>query len=93
MKLTIINNVTKKEYQYTVTDIGDSMMFYHFDITLESGMDDGEYKYILTDVVDDETVVLATGVLQVGNYQVPSGSTTTYTKENKDEYIQYNGNI
>lgn len=93
MKLTIINNVTKKEYQYTVTDIGDSSMFYHFNMTLESGMDDGEYKYELTDVVEDETVVLATGLFQIGDYQVPSGSTTTYKKENKDEYIQYNGNI
>lgn len=89
MKLTIKNNVTKKEYDFQVEDIGDSTLFYHFNIALEAGVDDGEYGYIL---YDDDNIV-ATGLLQVGDYVPPTGSTTVYTKENKDVYIQYNGNI
>lgn len=86
MKLAIKNNVTKKEYEFQVDDIGDSTLFYHFNITLEAGVDDGEYGYIL---YDDEDVV-ATGLLQVGDY---TPSTTAYTNDNKDVYIQYNGAI
>ena len=86
MIFTIKNNVTKKEYEFQVEDIGDSMLFYHFNITLEAGVDDGEYGYIL---YDTDNAIVARGLLQIGDY-VPS--TTAYTKDNKDVYIQYNGN-
>lgn len=90
MKFTITNNVTKKSITKTVEDIGDSVLYYHFNYTLDELQDEGEWSYFLYDSEDN---ILAQGLLQIGNYQVPSGSTTTYTKENKDEYIQYNGNI
>lgn len=89
MKLTFKNNVTKKEYEFQVEDVGDSFIFYHFNnFVLEDAMDDGEYDYTLTDIVDEETVVLATGIVQIGNYVAP---TTAYTNNNTTNYIQYNG--
>lgn len=83
------NNVTKKKYEFTVEDIGDSTLYYHFNMSLVETVDDGEYNYWLYD--DEETNLLAQGICQIGNYQVPSGSTTTYNNNPKTEYIQYNG--
>lgn len=88
MKFTITNNVTKKSITKTVEDIGDSMIYYHFNYSLDELADEGEWSYFL---YDDEDNLLAQGLLQIGNYQVPSGSTTTYNNNPKTEYIQYNG--
>lgn len=88
MTLTLINNLTKKEYSFdNLEDNNVSRLFYAFDITLESGMDDGEYSYTL---YDDENVVKATGLLQVGNY---TPNNNTYTANTKNGYVQYNGSI
>ena len=81
------NNVTKKRYEFNVSDIGDSTLYYHFKMSLAETVDDGQYTYWL--YKDDELV--AQGVCQVGDYIPPTGSTTVYTKENKDTYIQYQG--
>lgn len=85
------NNVTKKKYEFAVEDIGNSTLYYHFNMSLTEKVDDGEYNYWLYD--DEETNLLAQGICQIGDYVPPTGSTTVYTKENKDTYIQYNGNI
>jgi hypothetical protein len=47
MKLVLKNNVDKKEYEFSVTDLEDSGMFWHFNLSLVSGMCDGEYSYVL----------------------------------------------
>ena len=88
MTLTLINNLTKKEYSFdNLEDQLVSRLFYTLDITLESGMDDGEYSYTL---YDDENVVKATGLLQIGNY---TPNNNTYTANTKNGYVQYNGSI
>lgn len=85
MTLKLVNNVSKKEYEFNVTDVGDSKMYYHFEnFTLEDGMDDGEYNYFLFD--NDDNLV-AQGLVQIGNY-VPQ-NTITY-ENNKTTYKQYN---
>ena len=77
------NNVTKREYSYTVYDVNDSALFWHFTLTLGENMDDGEYTYRLM----NENVELAKGVLQIGDYQ---NNTKNYTVTN-DGIKQYNG--
>ena len=88
MTLKLQNNVTKKVYTFSnLTDLEKSRLFYTFDITLQPGMDDGEYAYTL---YDEQDVVKATGLLQVGDY-VPNNN--TYTAQTQNGYIQYNGTI
>lgn len=83
MTLKFINTVSKKEYTFTVTDLNDSRIYYHFkDFVLDDGMDDGSYDYML---FDDKSNLVAQGNLQIGDF-VPE--TKTYT-ENKT-YKQYN---
>lgn len=84
MTLKLVNNVSKKEYEFNVTDVGDSNMYYHFEnFTLEDEMDDGEYNYFLFD--NDDNLV-AQGLVQIGNY-VPEH---TVYDNNKTTYKQYN---
>lgn len=87
MRLLLKNNVDKKEYTFTGEDLGDSVMFWHFNINLVSGMPDGEYSYFLFD--DDEKQV-AEGLLQVGDYTIKEQEQPVYTNNNT-EYIQYMG--
>ena len=84
MKLVLKSNITKKTWEYTVVDNGDSRLFYHFPkFKLTEPMDEGEYDYELYD--DGELV--AQGLLQIGNYK--NNNVTRYTKNNT--YKQYNG--
>ena len=82
MILKLINNLTKKVYEFPVNDKETSRNFFHFQLKLKKGTDDGEYTYILLDG-DSE---LARGILQVGDYTAIS---TAYTKNNT--YQQYKG--
>ena len=88
MLLKLYNNTTKREINLdNLEDITDSRLFFHFKITLPDGVDDGEYTYTL----DEDDVVKASGLLQVGDY-VPEK--TTYegnTIKEKNGYISYNG--
>lgn len=77
------NNVTKKEYSYRVYDVNDSSLFWHFTLTLGEEMDDGEYTYRL---MNDE-LCLATGLLQIGDYENKSKKYITDDNGIK----QYNG--
>lgn len=81
MTLKLVNNVTKKEYEFEVTDENDSRLYWHFeDLELEENMDDGEYDYLL---YDDEELV-AQGLCQIGEY-TPEHS----QYENDNNYKQY----
>lgn len=82
MLLKLINNLDKKSYTFTVNDKETSRNFFHFQLKLGNGMDDGEYTYILYD--EDEEV--ARGLLQIGDYRQ---TVTAYTKNNT--YKQYQG--
>ena len=83
MVLKLTNNVSKKTYEYTVNDLEDSTLYYHFDnFVLEENLSDGEYTYFL---YDDEEKLVAQGLLQVGNYE---SEHKTYSKE-ENNYKQY----
>lgn len=84
MTLYLQNNVTKREYSYTVYDVNDSSLFYHFTLTLGDTMDEGEYTYILS----SGEVELAKGLLQIGDYE---NNTKKYTVTNDNGIKQYNG--
>lgn len=84
MKLKLTNNFNKKEYEFDVVDTKDSRNFYHIAIRFNEPMSEGEYTYTL---VDDEDKVLATSLLQIGNY-VPENK--TYINKNNN-YTVYNG--
>ena len=86
MKLEIIHSLSKNTVNFTVDDLKDSALFYHFDITLIDGMEDGEYTYYLKD--GDE--VLATGLLQIGDYKRDENVNTKYN-DNNNGYIVYDG--
>lgn len=87
MKLILKNNVDKKEYEFSVTDLEDSGMFWHFNLSLVSGMCDGEYSYVL---YDNDNKQVAEGLLQIGDYEIKQQEQPVYTNNN-NEYIQYNG--
>lgn len=88
MTLKLQNNVTKRVYTFeNLEDLLKTRLFYTFDITFPEGMDDGEYAYTL---YDEQNIVKATGLLQVGDY-VPNNN--TYTAQTQNGYIQYNGTI
>lgn len=84
MVFLLQNNVTKREYSYTVYDVNDSALFWHFTLTLGENMDDGEYTYRLM----NENVELAKGVLQIGDYQ---NNSKKYTTTDDNGIKQYNG--
>lgn len=85
MTLKFKNNVSKKEYEFSVDDINDSIMYYHFEnVELPSGLSDGEYSY---ELYDNYNQLVAQGLAQIGSY-VPE-NTKTYEKNNS--YKQYNG--
>lgn len=84
MTLILTNSVTKMQYNFTVSDASDSRLFYHInDFRLYNDMDEGQYNYSLLD--DDNEV--ASGILQIGEYE---NNSTTYTTTDGN-YKQYNG--
>ena len=85
MTFYLKNNVTKREYSYRVTDVNDSTLSWHFPLTLEEGMDDGEYTYKLINELEG---VLAQGLLQIGDYQ---NNSKKYTTTDDKGIKQYNG--
>lgn len=84
MILELKNNLSKELHSFTVTDLEDSQLFYHFeDLEFNDTMVEGEYTYLL---YDDDRKLVAEGMCQIGDY-VPE--TTAYTENNN--YIQYQG--
>lgn len=94
MTLKLTNNVTKNIIEIEVEDNKNSTLFYQFDILLPEGCEDGEYTYELIDyVIEDFTVgpkVVATGLLQVGDYQKDLNINREYNENNKNTIV-YNG--
>lgn len=86
MKLEIIHSLSKNIVNFTVNDLEDSALFYHFDISLIDGMEDGEYTYFLK----DGDMLLATGLLQIGDYKRDENVNTEYN-DNNVGYIVYDG--
>ena len=82
MILQLINNVTKREWNYTVDDADKYRDYYLFEgLQLQEGMPDGEYSYNLF----DKDVMLSTGLVRIGDYKARS---KTYDK-GKPGYVYY----
>lgn len=85
MTLEIVNNLTKnKTILGEIEDKNTSTLFYCFDICLEGQYEDGEYTYRL---LDGETVV-ASGLLQIGDFERDTNKYKEYNNEDKG-YIVY----
>ena len=86
MILKIINNLSKNTINYEVNDEKTSSFFYQFSIQLPAECEDGEYTY---ELYDNEKMI-ATGILQIGDYQKDNNINNEYNDNNKD-IIVYNG--
>lgn len=83
MQFIIKNNITHKEFEYNVTDLNESSIYYTFSINIPDSFDDGEYEYTLK---DDGDKIVATGLLRVGDYKQEN---TQYNNNKDKKYIQY----
>ena len=83
MKFIIKNGITHKEFEYSVTDLNESSIYYTFNINIPEEMDDGEYNYTLK---DDLNKTLATGLMRVGDFKQEN---TQYNNNKDNKYIQY----
>ena len=81
MILVLKNNLTKVEYSYTVSDIGDSNINYKINLRLDDNVDDGEYSYKLF----DNNKIVSRGLCIIGDFKP---DVTTYAKT-ENGYIQY----
>lgn len=88
MELTfkLTNNITKRSYEYHVTDYEDSRAYYHFSVALDDGLYDGQYSYVL---IDEEGVQVSDGILQVGDYT--DDNNNEYNSDTNEYYRQYRG--
>lgn len=85
MILKLYNNLTKKEETFTeIEDKLTSQLFYHIDLTLVDGMIDGEYTYELY----DEDILVAQGLMQIGDYERDIEENKEYN-DDKKTYIVY----
>lgn len=83
MKIILKNGITHKEFEYSVTDLNESSIYYTFNINIPEEMDDGEYNYTLK---DDLNKTLATGLMRVGDFKQEN---TQYNNNKENKYIQY----
>lgn len=83
MKLILKNGITHKEFEYSVTDLNESSIFYTFNINIPEEMDDGEYEYTLK---YDLNKTLATGLIRVGDFKQ---NNTQYINNKDNKYVQY----
>ena len=83
MKFIIKNNITHRNFEYSVTDLNESSIYYTFNINIPDSLDDGEYSYTLKDDVDK---ILATGLIRVSDFKQEN---TQYNNNKDNKYIQY----
>ena len=83
MQFIIKNGITHKEFEYSVTDLNESNIFYTFNINVSEEMDDGEYEYTLK---DDLNKTLATGLIRIGDYKQENKQ---YNNNKDKKYLQY----
>ena len=83
MQFIIKNNITHRNFEYSVTDLNESSIYYVFNINFPEEMDDGEYEYTLK---DDLNKTLATGLMRIGDYKQEN---TQYNNNKDNKYIQY----
>ena len=82
MQFIIKNGITHKNFEYNVTDLNESSIYYTFNLNIPEEMDEGEYEYTLK---DDGEKILATGLMRVGDFKQENKE---YNNKDK-KYIQY----
>lgn len=83
MKFIIKNGITHRNFEYNVTDLSESSIYYTFNINLPEEMDEGEYNYVLKDDLDK---IVATGLMRVGDFKQ---NNTQYINNKDNKYVQY----
>ena len=83
MKLLLKNGITKRNFEYSVTDLNESSIYYVFNINIPDSYDDGEYEYTLK---DNEDKIVATGLMRIGDYKTEN---TQYNNNKDKKYVQY----
>lgn len=83
MKLILKNGITKRNFEYSVTDLNESSIYYTFNLNIPEEMDDGEYNYVLKDDLDK---TLATGLMRIGDFKQ---NNTQYINNKDNKYVQY----
>lgn len=83
MQFIIKNGITHKNFEYNVTDLNESSIYYTFNLNIPEEMDDGEYNYVLKDDLDK---IVATGLMRVGDYKQ---NNTQYNNNKDNKYVQY----
>lgn len=83
MQFIIKNGITHKNFEYSVTDLNESSIYYTFNLNIPESMDDGEYEYTLKDDLDK---TLATGLMRIGDYKQENKQ---YNNNKDNKYIQY----
>ena len=83
MKFIIKNNITHRNFEYSVEDLNESSIFYTFNLNIPESMDDGEYEYTLK---DNEDKIVATGLLRIGDYKTENKQ---YNNNKDKHFIQY----
>ena len=87
--LKLTNNLSKREVILNnLKDSERSNMFYHFRTEIMESFEEGEYTY---ELINEDNKVVATGLLQVGDYERDTNINTEY-KNNKSDIIVYDGN-
>lgn len=83
--ITLINNLTKKEYVYNdVEDNTNDSIYFNFNIDT-TALIDGEYTLYLYTA---DSQLITTELVQIGDY-VSKHNTSSYNKN--DKYVTYNG--
>lgn len=83
MKLLLKNGITKRNFEYNVYDLNESLIYYTFNINIPESYDDGEYEYTLKDDLDK---IVATGLMRVGDFKQEN---TQYINNKDKKIIQY----
>ena len=83
MKIILKNGITHRNFEYSVTDLNESSIYYVFDINIPEEMDDGEYNYTLK---DDGDKTVATGLMRIGDYKTENKE---YNNNKDKKYVQY----
>ena len=83
MQFIIKNGITHKNFEYNVTDLNESSIYYTFNLNIPDSLDDGEYDYVLK---DNEDKIVATGLMRIGDFKQENKE---YNNNKDKKYIQY----
>lgn len=90
MILALKNMTDGTEYEIQADETKRSFTgYFEVEISLASGMPDGEYSYELMDSKKEKTY--SKGLMRIGNYEINEEESKTYEQSGNTGYIQYQG--